>query len=185
MPKGTPNIYRMYTNEKATKIRKKRPNNQGPSQSTSTWTYPNGWDANMAVRWSYRCYWKATSQDCHLFSQFTSFVVGNGDGIQFQEYLWWGVQPLYLQYLGLYRVISVTNLTILVVLFGSSFNLEPKFSMQIQILKLNTSRDSCSLIFIIHRFVYSQKIFLVFIFTHSTPILFHLAIFYGVQSWID
>ena len=29
--------------------------------------HPNGWDANMVVRWSQRCPWKAIAQGFHLF----------------------------------------------------------------------------------------------------------------------
>ncbi|RVW76916.1 hypothetical protein CK203_051554 [Vitis vinifera] len=34
-------------------------------------THPNGWDANMVVRWSHRCPWKAIAQ---VFQEFSPFV---------------------------------------------------------------------------------------------------------------
>ncbi|KAL6316817.1 hypothetical protein AAG906_021117 [Vitis piasezkii] len=40
-------------------------------------THPNGWDANMVVRWS------------HRFFPFVRLVVGNGERIRFWEDLWW------------------------------------------------------------------------------------------------
>ena len=48
-------------------------------------THPNGWDANMVVRWSHRCPWKAIPQVFLLFSQHTRLVVGNGEKIRFWE----------------------------------------------------------------------------------------------------
>ena len=45
-------------------------------------THPNGWDANMVVRWSHRCPWKAIAQ-VFQFSPFVRLVVGNGERIRF------------------------------------------------------------------------------------------------------
>ncbi|RVW96870.1 putative ribonuclease H protein [Vitis vinifera] len=46
-------------------------------------THPNGWDANMVVRWSHRCPWKAIAQVFQKFSPFVRLVVGNGERIRF------------------------------------------------------------------------------------------------------
>ncbi|RVW69333.1 putative ribonuclease H protein [Vitis vinifera] len=51
-------------------------------------THPNGWDANMVVRWSHRCPWKAIAQVFQEFSPFVHLVVGNGERIRFWEDLW-------------------------------------------------------------------------------------------------
>ncbi|RVX09324.1 LINE-1 retrotransposable element ORF2 protein [Vitis vinifera] len=85
-------------------------------------TCPNGWDANMVVRWSHRCPWKAIAQVFQEFSPFVRLVVGNGERIRFWEDLWWGNQSLCSQFVDLYRVISVKNLTVSNVL-GNSFPL--------------------------------------------------------------
>ncbi|RVW89561.1 putative ribonuclease H protein [Vitis vinifera] len=85
-------------------------------------THPNGWDANMVVRWSHRCPWKAIAQVFQEFSPFVRLVVGNGKRIRFWEDLWWGNQSLCSQFANLYRVISVKNLTVSNVL-GNSFPL--------------------------------------------------------------
>ena len=82
-------------------------------------THPNEWEANMVVRWSHKCPWKAIAQNFHLFIHHTCLVVGNGEKIKLWEELWLGDQPLCAQYLDLYRVIPSRNLTISVVL-GSS-----------------------------------------------------------------
>ena len=82
-------------------------------------THPNGWDANMVVRWSHKCPWKAIAQVFQDFSHFVRLMVGNGDRIRFWEDLWWGNQTLYFQFAGLYRVISVKNLTVSNVLVNS------------------------------------------------------------------
>ena len=57
-------------------------------------THPNGWDANMVVRWSRKCLWKALAQIFLLFSQHTRLVVGNGEKNRFWEHLSLGEQPL-------------------------------------------------------------------------------------------
>ncbi|RVW99862.1 Transposon TX1 uncharacterized 149 kDa protein [Vitis vinifera] len=85
-------------------------------------THPNGWDANMVVRWSHRCPWKVIAQVFQEFSPFVRLVVGNGERIRFWEDLWWGNQSLCSQFADLYRVISVKNLTVSNVL-GNSFPL--------------------------------------------------------------
>lgn len=41
-------------------------------------TYPNGWDVNMVVRWSYRCTWKAIVQ---VFFRISPHI----------SVLWWGM----------------------------------------------------------------------------------------------
>ncbi|RVW59605.1 putative ribonuclease H protein [Vitis vinifera] len=50
--------------------------------------HPNGWDANIAVRWSHRCRWKAIAQVFQNFSLFIRLVVGDGERIYFWEDLW-------------------------------------------------------------------------------------------------
>ena len=96
-----------------------------PRESSELWheviasiygTHPNRWDANMVVRWSHKCPWKAIAQYFHLFIHHTRLVVGNGEKIKIWEDLWLGDQPLCAQYLDLYRVIPSRNLTISVVL---------------------------------------------------------------------
>ncbi|KAL6335916.1 hypothetical protein AAG906_003541 [Vitis piasezkii] len=57
-------------------------------------THPNGWDANMVVRWSHRCPWKAIAQVFQDFSPFVCLVVGNGERIRFGEDLWWVSNPI-------------------------------------------------------------------------------------------
>ncbi|RVX13392.1 Transposon TX1 uncharacterized 149 kDa protein [Vitis vinifera] len=89
-------------------------------------THPNGWDANMVVRWSHRCPWKAIAQVFQEFSPFVRLVVGNGERIRFWEDLWWGNQTLCSQFANLYRVISVKNLTVSNVL-GNSLPLSWNF----------------------------------------------------------
>ncbi|RVW83303.1 Transposon TX1 uncharacterized 149 kDa protein [Vitis vinifera] len=92
-------------------------------------THPNGWDANMVVRWSHRCPWKAIAQVFQEFSPFVRLVVGNGERIRFWEDLWWGNQTLCAQFTELYRVISVRNLTVSNVL-GNSFSLSWNFNFR-------------------------------------------------------
>ncbi|RVX16773.1 LINE-1 retrotransposable element ORF2 protein [Vitis vinifera] len=92
-------------------------------------THPNGWDANMTVRWSHRCPWKAIAQVFQEFSPFVRLVVGNGERIRFWEDLWWGNQTLCSQFADLYRVISVKNLTVLIVL-GNSLPLSWNFNFR-------------------------------------------------------
>ena len=82
-------------------------------------THPNRWDANIVVRWSHRCPWKAIAQGFHLFIPHTRLVVGNMEKIRFLEDLWLGDQPLCAQYTDYYRVILSRNMTISMVL-GSS-----------------------------------------------------------------
>nr|CAN75609.1 hypothetical protein VITISV_002943 [Vitis vinifera] len=92
-------------------------------------THPNGWDANMVVRWSHRCPWKAIAQVFQKFSPFVRLVVGNGERIRFWEDLWWGNQTLCAQFAELYRVSSVRNLTVSNVL-GNSFPLSWNFNFR-------------------------------------------------------
>ncbi|WKA04126.1 hypothetical protein VitviT2T_022186 [Vitis vinifera] len=92
-------------------------------------THPNGWDANMVVRWSHRCPWKAIAQVFQEFSPFVRLVVGNGERIRFWEDLWWGNQTLCSQFADLYRVISVKNLTVSNVL-GNSLPLSWNFNFR-------------------------------------------------------
>ena len=73
----------------------------------------------MAVRWSHRCPWKAIAQVFQVFSPFVRLVVGNRERIRFWEDLWLGNQTLCFQFAGLYRVISVKNLTVSNVLSNS------------------------------------------------------------------
>ena len=74
----------------------------------------------MVVGWSHRCPWKAIAQVFQDFSPFVRLVVENGERIHFWEDHWWGNQSLCSQFVGLYRVISVKNLTVSNVL-GNSF----------------------------------------------------------------
>ncbi|RVW92334.1 putative ribonuclease H protein [Vitis vinifera] len=92
-------------------------------------THPNGWDANMVVRWSHKCPWKAIAQVFQDFSPFVRLVVGNGKRIRFWEDLWSGNQTLCSQFAGLYRVISVKNLTVSNVL-SNSFPLSWNFNFR-------------------------------------------------------
>ncbi|RVW26926.1 putative ribonuclease H protein [Vitis vinifera] len=92
-------------------------------------THPNGWDANMVVRWSHRCPWKAIAQVFQEFSPFVRLVVGNGERIRFWKDLWWGNQTLCSQFADLYRVISVKNLTVSNVL-GNSLPLSWNFNFR-------------------------------------------------------
>ena len=48
-------------------------------------THPNGWDANIMVKWSHKCPWKAIAQGFHLFIHHTRFVVGKGEKIRFWD----------------------------------------------------------------------------------------------------
>ncbi|RVW35158.1 Transposon TX1 uncharacterized 149 kDa protein [Vitis vinifera] len=60
-------------------------------------THPNGWDADMVVRWSHRCPWKAIAQVFQDFSPFVSLVVGMGResvlGKIFGGFLWSSKAP--------------------------------------------------------------------------------------------
>ena len=51
-------------------------------------THPNGWDANIVVRWSHKCPWKAIAQVFQDFSLFICLVMGDGERICFWEDLW-------------------------------------------------------------------------------------------------
>ncbi|RVW90756.1 Transposon TX1 uncharacterized 149 kDa protein [Vitis vinifera] len=75
-------------------------------------SHSNGWDANTLVRWSHRCPWKAIAQVFQGFSLITRYVVGNGERIRFWEDLWWGDQPLGIQYPRLFRVVVDKNISI-------------------------------------------------------------------------
>ncbi|KAJ9680549.1 hypothetical protein PVL29_019768 [Vitis rotundifolia] len=92
-------------------------------------THPNGWDANMVVRWSHRCPWKAIAQVFQDFSPFVRLVVGNGERIRFWEDLWRGNQTLCSQFADLYRVTSVKNLSVSDVL-GNSYPLSWNFNFR-------------------------------------------------------
>ncbi|RVW35166.1 putative ribonuclease H protein [Vitis vinifera] len=72
-------------------------------------SHSNGWDVNNIVRWSHRCPWKAIALVYQEFSKFTRFVVGNGDRIWFWDDLWWGEQPLGVQYPRLLSVVMDKN----------------------------------------------------------------------------
>ncbi|RVX23043.1 LINE-1 retrotransposable element ORF2 protein [Vitis vinifera] len=72
-------------------------------------SHSNGWDVNNIVRWSHRCPWKAIALVYQEFSKFTRFVVGNGDRIRFWDDLWWGEQPLGVQYPRLLSVVTDKN----------------------------------------------------------------------------
>ena len=61
-------------------------------------THPNGWDANMVVRWSHRCPWKAIVQVFQDFPSYIRLVVRNGKIICFWEDLWWDNQLLCSQF---------------------------------------------------------------------------------------
>ena len=81
--------------------------------------HSHGWDVNNIVRWSHRCHWKAIAQVSQEFSKFTRFVVGDGDRIRFWEDLWWGDQPLGVQYPRLLSVVTDKN-THISSIFGST-----------------------------------------------------------------
>ncbi|RVW76404.1 Molybdopterin biosynthesis protein CNX1 [Vitis vinifera] len=68
-----------------------------------------GPDRSNIVRWSHRCPWKAIALVYQEFSKFTRFVVGNGDRIRFWDDLWWGEQPLGVQYPRLLSVVTDKN----------------------------------------------------------------------------
>ncbi|RVW36866.1 LINE-1 retrotransposable element ORF2 protein [Vitis vinifera] len=73
-------------------------------------SHSNGWDVNNIVRWSHRCPWKAIALVyTKSFPSFTRFVVGNGDRIRFWDDLWWGEQPLGVQYPRLLSVVTDKN----------------------------------------------------------------------------
>ncbi|RVW60294.1 putative ribonuclease H protein [Vitis vinifera] len=72
-------------------------------------SHSNGWDVNNIVRWSHRCPWKAIALVFQEFSKFTRFVVGDGDRIRFWDDLWWGDQPLGVQYPRLLSIITDKN----------------------------------------------------------------------------
>ncbi|RVW87835.1 putative ribonuclease H protein [Vitis vinifera] len=61
------------------------------------------------IRWSHRCPWKAIALVFQEFSKFTRFVVGDGDRIRFWDDLWWGDQPLGIQYPRLLSVVTDKN----------------------------------------------------------------------------
>ena len=98
-------------------------------------THPNGWDANMVVRWSHECPWKAIAQVFQVFSPFVCLVVGNGERIRFWEDLWWGNQTLCSQFVDIYRVISMKNLIVSNVL-GNSFPLSWNFNFRCNLTDL-------------------------------------------------
>ena len=102
-------------------------------------------------------------------------MVGYEVRIRFWEDLWWGDRPSCSQFLGLYRVIIVENLTISVVLdnsFSPSWYLN--FHCSLTNMEIKTLKDSCphsyalvsiccrfkSLIFILLRFTFSKIFFL-------------------------
>ncbi|RVX05136.1 LINE-1 retrotransposable element ORF2 protein [Vitis vinifera] len=88
-------------------------------------SHSNGWDVNNIVRWSHRCPWKAIALVYQEFSKFTRFVVGNGDRIRFWDDLWWGEQPLGVQYPRLLRVVTDKNAPISSILDKRSWSLSP------------------------------------------------------------
>ncbi|RVX05015.1 putative mitochondrial protein [Vitis vinifera] len=113
-----------------------------PRKSTTLWhqvilsiygTHTNGWDANILVRWSHRCPWKAIAQVFQDFFKHTRFVVGDGERIRFWEDLWWGDQPLKSQYPRLFRVVTDKNSPIFSILgsarpFSWNFNFRHNLS---------------------------------------------------------
>ncbi|RVW48807.1 putative ribonuclease H protein [Vitis vinifera] len=96
-------------------------------------SHSNGWDVNNIVRWSHRCPWKAIALVFQEFSKFTWFVVGNGDRIRFWDDLWWGDQPLGVQYPRLLSVVTDKNAPISSILgysrpFSWNFNFRQNLS---------------------------------------------------------
>ena len=88
---------------------------------------------NNIVRWSHRCPWKAIAQVFQEFSKFTRFVVGDGDRNQLWEDLWWGDQPLGVQYPRLLSVVIDKNTPISSILgsthpFSWNFNFRRNLS---------------------------------------------------------
>ncbi|RVW50233.1 hypothetical protein CK203_088006 [Vitis vinifera] len=79
------------------------------------------------------CSWKAIAQVSQEFSKFTRFVVGDGERIRFWEDLWWGDQPLGVQYPRLFRVVIDKNIPISSILsstrpFSWNFNFRRNLS---------------------------------------------------------
>ena len=79
------------------------------------------------------CSWKAIAQVSQEFFKFTRFVVGDGERIRFWEDLWWGDQPLGVQYPRLFRVVIDKNIPISSILgstrpFSWNFNFRRNFS---------------------------------------------------------
>ena len=79
------------------------------------------------------CSWKAIAQVSQEFSKFTRFVVGDGEKIRFWEDLWWGDQPLGIQYPRLFRVVIDKNIPISSILgstrpFSWNFNFRRNLS---------------------------------------------------------
>ena len=118
--------------------------------------------------------------------------MGNRERIRFWEDLWWGDQPLCSQFLGLYRVILVKDLTVSVVL-GNSYLLFWNFNFRcdlsdIEIELLERLMSSLSLVHlspIVDSKVWSLsssclftvKSFFLALSNFSNPILFLLAKF--------
>ena len=156
-------------------------------------THPNRWDANMVVRWSHKCPWKAIAQNFHLFIHHTLLMVGNGERVRFWEDLWLGDQPLCAQYPDLYRVIPLNNLTILVVLGSSPLstlnlnfpcNLTDTEIEHFQRLLLSLGYVHLSPFTVDSRgwslsstCVFTVKSFFLALFMPPTPLLFHPAKF--------
>ena len=90
-------------------------------------SHSNGWDVNNIVRWSHRCPWKLIAQVFQEFSEFTRFVVRDGERIRFWKDLWWRDQPLGSQYPRLLRVVTDKNILISSIL-GSTLPLSWNFN---------------------------------------------------------
>ena len=142
-------------------------------------THPNGYDADIVVKWSSRCPWKAIAQGFHLFIHHTCLVVRNWEKIRFWEDLWLGDQPLCAQYTYLYRIILSRNLTISMVI-GSSppstlnlifrRNLTDSEIERFQgLLHLSPSIADSRGVFVFHGSVYGQIFSLGFIFASYPP----------------
>ena len=85
-------------------------------------THSNGWDTNNIIRWSHHCPWKANAHILQVFSTHTCFVVGDGTKICFWDDLWWGDQPLCLQFPKLFRV-STTKTCPISTILGNNTSL--------------------------------------------------------------
>ena len=80
-------------------------------------------------------------------------MVGNGEIIRFWEDIWWGNQPLCAQYPDLYRVTSIRNLPISLVLSPSPSTLNLQFRRIIIDIKINHLRGLLLSIASMHLFL--------------------------------
>lgn len=84
-------------------------------------TNPNDRDVNITIRWSHQSPWKAIAQVFPRFFQTHPLCGGWWGKNLFWEDLWWGKQPLCLQYSSLFKVVIPKNLPISIILGISPF----------------------------------------------------------------